>query len=226
MWLVCPSTGRPCSRRIMRTSSWSSSADTACLTAASPTCLASSARPSASSSARRSAVRVVVEFVTALRRRRIPPIGAAGDGFVVGHDQVQVRVGQCLLGRFGQDAVDSRLRQPNLGLVLLTQLAVHHAAHIRQVGDQQRDFGRPDRRGQHVGVEAARRVGLPDHVDPVEPVQRDPALPEMRGGVGRQRADRRCHGRHDDRLRGQFLGGRQQTSDQRCVVYIKNARAS
>ena len=39
----------------MRTSSWSSNADTACLTAARPTCLANSRRPSARSSARRSA---------------------------------------------------------------------------------------------------------------------------------------------------------------------------
>jgi hypothetical protein len=52
---------------------------------------------------------VVLALLPALRRRDIPLVGGAGDGLFVGHDQVQIRVGQCGFRRVGQHPVDGGL---------------------------------------------------------------------------------------------------------------------
>ena len=119
----------------------------------------------------------------------VPFVTAGADGLLVGDNQLQRGIGQRLFRRLDQRTVDRRLRQPDLRLVLLAELAVRHPAHVSEVGCDQRKIIGID--CGHCGFEMlAARLGAADlsgvQLDPVGPFQRHPGLTEMGRGVRRQ----------------------------------------
>ena len=136
----------------------------------------------------------------------VPFVRPGGDDFLVCDHQLQCRVGQGLLGGLDQCAVDRRLGQPDLGVVLVTELPIRHAPYIGQIGCDHRKFVGIDRGSRHVGTVTPRLGGIRlagVHLDPVGPIQRDPRLAQMGRGMRRQGAGCRRDCRHDDGLRRQ-----------------------
>ena len=72
----------------------------------------------------------------------IPLVGPTVDRLLVGDDQLQPWIGQCLFGLGDGDTVDDRLGQPDLGLVQLVELPVRHAACVGEIRSDEREFDR------------------------------------------------------------------------------------